>query len=84
VTTIRVEGVRFKIYPQDHEPRHVHGLYSSIEVIIDLLADGTVRLARRKDAVQPGNAKRSDVRKILNAAAEHFEGIAAAWEEMHR
>jgi hypothetical protein len=27
--------------------------------------------------------KRSDVRKVLNAAAEHFEAIVAAWEEMH-
>jgi len=84
VTTVRAGGVRFKIYPQDHEPRHAHGLYGGIEVIVDLLADGTVRLTRRKDAVQPGNAKRSDVRKILNAAAEHFEAIADAWEEMHR
>ncbi len=39
---------------------------------------------RRKDAVQPGNAKRSDVRKILNAAAEYFEAIVVAWMEMHR
>ncbi len=84
VTTVRAGGVRFKIYPQDHEPRHVHGLYGGIEVIVDLLADGTVRLARRKDAVQPGNAKRSDVRKILNAAAEYFDAIVVAWREMHR
>jgi hypothetical protein len=35
------------------------------------------------DAVQPGNAKRSDVKKILNAAALHFEELAALWEEMH-
>lgn len=57
---------------------------AGIEVIVDLLADGTVRLARRKDAVQLGNAKRSDVRKILNAAAEYFEVIVVAWMEMHR
>jgi len=50
---------------------------------VALLADGTVTLARRGDAVQPRNAKRSDVRRILTAAAEHFEAIVAAWEEMH-
>lgn len=83
MTTVRAGGVRFKIYPQDHEPRHAHGLYAGIEVIVALLADGTVTLARRGDTVQPRNAKRSDVRKILNAAAEHFEAIVAAWEEMH-
>ena len=81
---VRAGGVRFKIYPQDHEPRHAHGLYAGIEVIVALLADGTVTLARRGDAVQPRNAKRSDVRKILTAAAGHFEAIAAAWEEMHQ
>ena len=84
VTTVRARGVRFKIYPQDHEPCHAHGLYAGIEVIVGLLADGTVRLAQRKDAVQPANAKRSDVRKILHAAAEHFDAIADAWREMHR
>ena len=83
MTTVRAGAVRFKIYPQDHEPRHVHGLYAGIEVIVALLADGTVALARRGDAVQPRNAKRSDVRKVLNAAAEYFEDLVAAWEEMH-
>jgi len=43
-----------------------------------------VVLAARKDCIQPGNAKRSDVRKILETAAEAFEKLATAWEEMHK
>jgi hypothetical protein len=51
VTTVRAGGVRFKLYPEDHLPRHAHGLYAGIEVIVDLGADGTVTLADREDAI---------------------------------
>jgi hypothetical protein len=83
MTTIRTGGIRFKLYPEDHLPRHAHGLYAGIEVIVDLEADGTVTLADRDDAVQPSNAKRNDVRKVLQAAAEHFDALVDAWEAMH-
>ncbi len=61
MTTIRAGGVRFKLYPEDHLPRHAHGLYAGMEAIVDLGADGTVRLADREDAIQPRNAKRSEM-----------------------
>ena len=53
------------------------------EVVVDLRFDGTVALAGRDDAVRPANAKRSDVKKILRAAAEHFEQLRALWEAIH-
>jgi hypothetical protein len=31
----------------------------------------------------PANAKRRDVKKILNVAALHFEELAGLWEEIH-
>jgi hypothetical protein len=34
-------------------------------------------------AFAPGNAKRRDVRKILKAAAEHFDELVSLWEKMH-
>jgi hypothetical protein len=49
---------------------------------VDLRADGTVSLADRWDALNPANAKRSDVRKILSLASEHFEELVAIWEAM--
>ena len=70
-------------YSNDHPPRHVHGFCAETEAIIDLRRDGTVALAKRNDAVRPGNAKRSDVKMILLAAAEHFEELAALWEKIH-
>lgn len=84
MTTLWIGGVRFKIYPQDHTPRHVHGLYQGVEVIFDLRKDLTVALADRKDSVQPGNAKRNQVKHVLNVAAENFDALVAAWEAMHK
>ena len=52
------------------------------EVISDLRLDGNVTLARRQDSVRPANAKRSDVKKILAAAARHFEELVKLWEEV--
>ena len=53
------------------------------EAIVDLRFDGTVAIAKRNDAIRPANAKRRDVKKILNAAALHFDELAGLWEEIH-
>jgi len=69
-------------------PRHVHGFIGGRpkgkgvgEVIVDLRADRTVHLAKRDDAVR--NADRSQVRKVLDAAALIFDRLVSAWDEMH-
>lgn len=77
------DGVQFVAYSNDHLPRHVHGFAGETEAIVDLRRDGHVALAERWDAVRPANAKRSDVRKILEAAAEHFEELVGLWEGIH-
>lgn len=83
MSSLRFDGALFISYPQDHEPRHVHGFLSETEVIIDLRLDGTVELADRADAIRPANTKRSDVRRILNLASEHFDELVILWERMH-
>jgi len=83
VASLRFGNVRFIAYPQDHEPRHVHGFTGETEVIVDLGIDGNVAIADRADCVRPGNAKRSDVRKILTVAAEYFDELVSLWEKMH-
>jgi hypothetical protein len=75
--------VRFVAYPGDHEPRHVHGFAGASEAIVDLQRNGVAVLARRKKAVKPANAKRSDVRNILTAAQRHFDELVQLWEAMH-
>jgi len=83
VVSLRFGGVRFVAYSNDHPPRHVHGFAGETEVVVDLRVDGTVGLADRDDAIRPANAKRSDVRKILQVAADHFEELAGLWEAIH-
>ena len=83
MASVRLEGIRFTAYSMDHEPRHVHGFYAGLEVIVDLRLDGTVVLAGRSGAIRPGTGKRSDVRHILEVAARHFEPLVTLWEKQH-
>ncbi len=46
-------------------------LLRRLSVVVDLLPGGNVAKSARRDAVRPPNAKRSDVRRILDAAAAH-------------
>ena len=39
-------------------------------------------MAKKVTAIKPRDAKRTDVRKILDAAAEHYDDIVTAWERM--
>jgi hypothetical protein len=83
VGSLKLDGILFVVYSNDHPPRHVHGFLDGTEVILDLLTDENIALAQRKDSIRPGNAKRSDVKKILNAAAVHFNELAELWERIH-
>ena len=83
VGSLKFEGVLFVAYSNDHAPRHVHGFAGETEVIVDLRLNGTVAISKRNDAIRPSDAKRSDVKKILNVAALHFEELAELWEEIH-
>jgi hypothetical protein len=71
------------VYSNDHPPRHVHGFSAETELVIDLRADRTIALAKRGDSIRPAHAKRSDVKRILRAAAKHFEKLVTLWENIH-
>ena len=83
MASIRFDGVRFVAYTMDHEPRHIHGIYAEVEVIVDLGSDGNVSLAKRTDAVRPSNGSKSDVRHVLETAAAHFDELVSLWEKHH-
>jgi hypothetical protein len=67
----------------DHGPRHVHGFYADVEVIVDLRPDGKVSLANSTDAIRASNGSKSDVRHVLLVAARHFDELAFLWEKHH-
>jgi hypothetical protein len=81
--SLRFDGVRFTAYTMDHAPRHVHGFYAEIEVIVDLRQDGTVALANRSYVIRPGNGSKSDTRHVLAVAARHFDELVSLWEKHH-
>jgi hypothetical protein len=81
--SIRLSGVRFTAYTMDHEPRHVHGFYADIEVIVNLCPDGGIALANRTDAIRPSNGSKSDVRHVMTVAAGHFDELVSLWEKHH-
>jgi acyl dehydratase len=83
MVSIRRSGVRFAAYTMDHKPRHVHGFYAGVEVIVDLRSDGNVSLANRTDAIRPSNGSRSDVRHVLITGARHFDELVLLWEKHH-
>lgn len=78
-----VGSIRFSAYSNDHLPRHVHGYYEEVLVIVDLLDDGNVDLADRSDPIRPAGAKKSAIRKILRAAGDNYDALTALWEKAH-
>jgi len=72
------DGVWFAAWSDDHLPPHVHGYYAGVEVLVELV-EGKTRLADRSDPISPGNAKRSDVRRILKTARKHADELAELW-----
>jgi hypothetical protein len=85
VGSIRLDGVRFFAYPQDHEPPHVHGFYAETEAIVELRGNpvNEIELADRTDRVRPGNARQSDVKHIVRVAAAHLPELLELWRQAH-
>ena len=81
--SLRFDGVRFTAYTMDHAPRHVHGFYAEIEVVVDLRPDGRVSLASRTDAIRPSNGSIADARHVPTVAARHFDKLVSLWEKHH-
>ena len=77
------EGVRFSVYPKDHEPPHIHGTTAGVVVIMDLLPNGKIKLAERWDAVTPSNAPRNIQSKIRRVATRNVEELILLWERTH-
>ncbi len=72
------DGVWFEAYTHDHPPPHVHGFYAGVEVTVEL-TNGKTRLARRKNAILPGNAKRPDVNRVLRTATQYADELMELW-----
>jgi hypothetical protein len=83
VGSYQFDGVTFRVYPGDHDPPHTHARYQGINVILELCKDGRIRIADRDDAIRPGDAKRNQIRRIVDVASQHFDDLSELWEEAH-
>jgi hypothetical protein len=73
-TVLRVGGFAFAIYPDDHEPPHVHVRYSGERVVVAIESE------RLRGAQGMTEANISHARKLVRL---HREELLAAWVELH-
>lgn len=52
-------------------------------MILELLQDGTVRVADRRDAILPVHAPVSTIRRIRRIAARQYAELLKLWEATH-
>jgi len=61
----------------------VHAFVGSAEVILDLLDDGTVTLAKRRTSARR-KANATEIRKAVRTAATIFDELVDLWETTRR
>jgi len=77
VTVFRAHGLRVVIYPDDHEPAHVH-VYGDGEAKVQLNGqDGAPQL------VFAVGMNRGDLRRVLRVVAEQQDFLLACWRSFH-
>jgi hypothetical protein len=75
---LAVFGLRFVIWPNDHDPAHVHVFSAEAEAKIELgEPDGHPRLIDNR------RMKRSDLSKALNGVFEHRALLMEQWRKIH-
>jgi hypothetical protein len=73
-TVLRVDGMRFVTYPNDHPPAHVHVIGPGRVVVVNLV-DAEVR------EVIGGDER--DARRVLRLISRHQEALMDARREFH-
>jgi hypothetical protein len=77
-TVLRIGGLRFVIWPNDHSPPHVHVFSADAEAKIDLGApDGTPRLIENR------RMKHQDLAVALKGTLENQAMLLRRWSEIH-
>jgi Domain of unknown function (DUF4160) len=77
-TVLRIGGLRFVIWPNDHAPPHVHVFSAEAEAKIDLgEPNGYPRLIENR------RMKKHDLAKALQGVFEHRSMLLQKWSEFH-
>jgi hypothetical protein len=76
-----LDGFRVVIYPNDHDPAHVHVIKNSGEIRINL---GNKDLSEKPYLITvEGDISNKDVAKALNLVCEHQSELLIKWSEIH-
>jgi hypothetical protein len=77
-TVLRLGGLRVAIYPNDHQPAHVHVIAADREAAFDLhCPDGPPELRENF------GFSRRQVTRITADLANHVVALCNAWEDIH-
>lgn len=76
--TVRVNGLRYKVFSDDHPPVHAHVDFDRGTVVIAFIEGGAHVL--RVD----GKVSRSDERRALRTALAAYDAVLLEWERIHR
>jgi hypothetical protein len=77
-TVLKVNALRFVIWPNDHSPAHVHVFSAEAEAKIELGEKGGYpRLVDNR------RMSRVDLAKALKAVFEHRAMLMQKWSEIH-
>lgn len=77
-TVLRLDGLEFFIYTNDHQPAHVHVFRGREEAKI---AIGDDRVAPY--VLDPGVMPGRDVRMAVHIVAEHQAVLLGVWRKLH-
>lgn len=77
-TVLRIDGLRFVIWPNDHSPAHVHVFSADGEAKIELTsANGFPRLIENR------RMKHYELAKALAAVFANQQKLTAEWKVLH-
>jgi hypothetical protein len=77
-TVLRLRGLRFVIYPNDHRPAHVHVAGHGCEAVFNLgCSAGAV-----EERENYGFSRR-EIRNVRRIVSANLGDLCRAWEELH-
>jgi hypothetical protein len=77
-TVLRIDGLQFVIWPNDHAPPHVHVFSAEAEAKIDLgEQNGYPRLIENR------RMKKKDLAKALKGVFDNRSMLLQKWSEFH-
>lgn len=77
-TILRIRGLRVAIYPNDHQPKHVHVVGADCRAVFQLnCPDGPLELREQE------GFRIAELRKLEREIAPNLASLCEAWGEIH-